>query len=99
MSSGSINRRLCDDVSRIFLNKTGSPPAFISKAPGRINLIGEHTDHNLGLVMPAAIEQAIYFAIGRSDQRVLHLMALDKDEELILKSLEDDCDSWCERLE
>ena len=39
--------------------------SFITvKAPGRINLIGEHTDYNLGYVLPAAIEKAIYFSVG-----------------------------------
>ena len=37
---------------------------ILVKAPGRINLIGEHTDYNNGFVLPAAIDKAIYFAMG-----------------------------------
>ena len=46
-------------------------PASVVKAPGRINFLGEHTDYNLGYVMPAAIDKAIYIAIGgRADNRI-----------------------------
>ena len=46
-------------------------PTLVVKAPGRINFLGEHTDYNLGYVMPAAIDKAIYMAIGsRSDNRI-----------------------------
>ncbi|WP_282179772.1 galactokinase [Maribacter stanieri] len=41
-------------------------PSLI-KAPGRINLIGEHTDYNEGLVLPASIEKGIYFAVSGND--------------------------------
>lgn len=49
-----------------------SPRLF--RSPGRINLIGEHTDYNDGFVMPAAIDKAIYFAIAprEDDQIILH---------------------------
>ena len=42
-------------------------PKLVVRAPGRINLIGEHTDYNLGLSLPAAIDKAIYFLIGPSE--------------------------------
>lgn len=40
------------------------PPSFIVKAPGRINLIGEHTDYNGGFVFPAAIDRYVYLAFS-----------------------------------
>jgi len=44
----------------------------IFRAPGRVNLIGEHTDYNDGFVMPAAIEQSVWAAISpRSDNRLI----------------------------
>ncbi len=52
----------------------------IARAPGRINLIGEHTDYNKGLVLPASIDSYLYFAIRpiEGDQIILH--ALDREE-------------------
>lgn len=50
------------------------------RSPGRINLIGEHTDYNAGFVLPASVDKAVYFAISpRTDDRV-HLHAVDLDE-------------------
>ncbi len=54
-----------------FNNIFGSKPEVIVRAPGRVNLIGEHTDYNDGFVLPAAIDRAIEFAGGpRADRRV-----------------------------
>ena len=48
--------------------------SFITiKAPGRINLIGEHTDYNLGYVLPASIEKAIYFAVGSNKSNDINI--------------------------
>ena len=44
----------------------GVVPEIVVRAPGRINLIGEHTDYNEGWVMPAAISKSIYIFIGRN---------------------------------
>ena len=51
-----------------FVSKYGSEPR-IFRAPGRINLIGEHTDHNDGFVLPAAIDRATYVAAALRDDR------------------------------
>ena len=50
------------------------------RAPGRINIIGEHTDYNLGYVLPAAIDKGISFRIGRHGETRCHLQALDLGE-------------------
>ena len=51
------------------------------RAPGRINLIGEHTDYNEGFVFPAAVGQEIQFAIGKSgDEDRCTMVSLDYDE-------------------
>ncbi len=46
--------------------KTDNPAVFV-KSPGRINLIGEHTDYNHGFVMPTAIDKKIYFELRKND--------------------------------
>ena len=49
-------------------------------SPGRVNLIGEHTDYNEGFVLPAAIDKAIYLAIGLREDDELHFVAHDLNE-------------------
>ena len=52
-------------------------PAVVVRSPGRVNLIGEHTDYNQGFVLPAAVDRGIAMALRpRSDRRYL-LRALD----------------------
>lgn len=53
---------------------------LIVKSPGRINLIGEHTDYNDGYVLPAAIEQAAYVAIAKNGGSKCQLVAVDLNE-------------------
>lgn len=56
---------------KLFFRLFGSRPEVLSSAPGRINLIGEHTDYNNGYVLPAAIHLRTYFlASQRGDGRV-----------------------------
>jgi galactokinase len=52
-------------VRKAFVQHFSEPPECTVRAPGRINLIGEHTDYNAGFVLPAAIEQSIWLAAGR----------------------------------
>ncbi|MBS3735047.1 MAG: galactokinase [Phycisphaerae bacterium] len=55
-----------------FVAAFGRPPAGAVRAPGRVNLIGEHTDYNDGFVLPVAIErQAVALHASRSDARVM----------------------------
>ena len=49
-------------------------------SPGRVNLIGEHTDYNEGFVLPAAIDKAIYLAVGLRTDNALHFVAHDLNE-------------------
>jgi galactokinase len=56
-------------------------PEIISSAPGRINIIGEHTDYNQGYVLPAAIHMNIQFLAGRRDDDRVHIWAEDFGEE------------------
>ena len=53
---------------------------LIVRSPGRANLIGEHTDYNLGFVLPCAIDKAIYFAVAPREDKVCKLYALNMDQ-------------------
>jgi galactokinase len=60
-----------DDVSFNFVGVFGYEPAGLWSAPGRVNLIGEHTDYNEGFVLPFAINRRTVLALGlRDDARI-----------------------------
>ena len=71
-----------------------SPRVF--RSPGRINLIGEHTDYNNGFVLPASVDKAVYFVIEpRTDDRVLlHAADLNDTYSFILDDLSKPDKSW-----
>jgi galactokinase len=53
---------------------------LLIRSPGRINIIGEHTDYNEGFVLPAAIDKAVYIAISKRKDDGIYLYAEDYDE-------------------
>jgi len=55
-------------------------PEWIGRAPGRVNLLGEHVDYNGGPVLPAAIDRAVYLAASASEDGLVHLHALDLND-------------------
>ncbi|MBN9384832.1 MAG: galactokinase [Chitinophagaceae bacterium] len=57
--------------------ETFNTDPVVVRSPGRVNLIGEHTDYNNGFVMPAAINKAIYMAVSRRDDDLIHIVSLD----------------------
>jgi galactokinase len=61
----------------------GVSPQFFVSAPGRINIIGEHTDYNLGWVLPTAINKYIFFAISAIDEPELQIYAKDLEQSYI----------------
>ena len=63
--------RLSNIAERYRARFDGVPSIF--RAPGRVNLIGEHTDYNDGFAMPAAIEFYCWVAIGPRDDRKLSI--------------------------
>src|SRR5499425_2005855 len=72
----------------------------IVRSPGRVNLIGEHTDYNDGFVLPMAIDRAVSIALrARGDRRVT-ARSLDFDEEKVfdLDALAPEKGGWVEYL-
>ena len=68
-------------TTRTFLSAFGTAPTLSVQAPGRVNLIGEHTDYNGGFVLPCAIDYyTVISGAPRSDRRV-RVVALDYDGE------------------
>lgn len=57
-----------------------SQEPLVVKSPGRVNIIGEHTDYNNGFVLPGAINKAAYLAISLRDDEEIHLTAMDLNE-------------------
>src|SRR5512138_1472630 len=68
-------------VENIFQKTFGSAPAHIVRAPGRVNLLGEHVDYNDGFVLPAAIDRATYIAFSPADANQTTLTAMDFGQE------------------
>ena len=62
---------LIDTARAAFAERVGRPPVGVWRAPGRVNLIGEHTDYNDGFVLPVAIDRSVAVAAGRRDDGVL----------------------------
>jgi galactokinase len=75
-----MNKELVARLAANFGQRYGTPD-LITRSPGRINLIGEHTDYNLGFVLPAAIDKAVYIAIRKNTDTTIRMYAVDFDEE------------------
>ncbi|HYO83848.1 MAG TPA: galactokinase [Bryobacteraceae bacterium] len=67
-------------VTQAFSDRFGTPPTRVFRAPGRVNLIGEHTDYNLGFVMPIAMEMACFVATGPSSDGMLRVYTANMKE-------------------
>ncbi len=72
---------LINDVKEVFTKEYNVEPILIF-SPGRINIIGEHTDYNDGFVFPGAVNKGIYAAIQKTDANVSSAYALDKESKV-----------------
>ncbi|MDQ3328490.1 MAG: galactokinase [Chloroflexota bacterium] len=88
--------RHVEALTRTFEQRFGKPPTLAARAPGRVNLIGEHTDYNDGWVLPVAIPYEVnVVAAPRTDVRVC-LVAHDLNEEatFALNDTKPSADLW-----
>jgi len=72
----------------------GHPPRVETRAPGRVNLLGEHVDYNQGIVLPAAIDRLVTLAAASASNDIVTLHAIDLGERVTFKlsEVEKHCD-------
>jgi len=73
------------DFESLFAKRTGYPPVYLARAPGRVNLLGEHVDYSDGIVLPMALEQEVKLAAAPGIKGVVTLFALDLDEQVAFR--------------
>ncbi len=85
-------------ITSAFQARYGVEPAFVVRAPGRVNLIGEHTDYNDGFVLPMAINRAVWLAFSPRDDSMIEVHSLDFDEtvQFTLEAFENTGSAWAE---
>lgn len=75
-----MSKNIQEKATEIFQKRYSMQPQALYKSPGRVNLIGEHTDYNDGWVLPMAIDMGTYFAVGTNNQARLRIYSADYDE-------------------
>lgn len=73
---------LIDNVKNAFKATLGYAPTHIVQAPGRVNLIGEHTDYNDGFVLPCAINYQTVVAAAKRDDNIVRVISVDYGDAL-----------------
>lgn len=83
-------------LEHIYQQKYGVAPQVVAKAPGRINVIGEHVDYADGLSLPAAIDRHVITAIGLRDDRLIKASSVgfEDDLEIHLDQLDQELSTW-----
>jgi galactokinase len=87
-------------VVREFERRTGAKASLLARAPGRVNLIGDHTDYNEGFVLPMAIDRAVWIALRpRDDARVVaHSLDFAEDATFDVQDVQHGGSGWAEYL-
>ena len=88
------------DIVAYFTERFGQAPALVVRAPGRVNLIGEHTDYNDGFVLPLAIDRAAWIALRPRNDSHVNVYSIDYKEtrEFDVANLKDEKAGWIEYL-
>ena len=92
----SLRQQVAQGFERCF----GTLPELVVRAPGRVNLIGEHTDYNDGFVLPMAIDRAVWIALRPNDAQrvVVHSLDFSETVEFSLAGLRRSQAEWAEYL-
>lgn len=90
----NVQQQVTDAFEQMF----GERPPVVVRAPGRVNIIGEHTDYNDGFVLPMAIDRAVWVALRpRADGRVLvHSLQQEEPADFALDGLTYTDSGWAE---
>ena len=89
------------NLSQIFESQFGRRPEFTVRAPGRVNLIGEHTDYNDGFVLPCAIDFATCAAAAKNGTDTVRVYAADygeSDEFSLAQAIESSGKQWADYI-
>jgi galactokinase len=86
-------REIEERAARAYQRRFGEQPELIASAPGRVNLIGEHTDYNGGFALPCAVDRRVAVAVGDKGSDEGSLYSDDFDDE---RSLWDEEGGWSE---
>jgi galactokinase len=70
-----ITKKVKENFAKTF---AGDP--LLVRSPGRVNIIGEHTDYNEGFVLPAAIDKAIYVAVSKNEENMIRIFSNEFNE-------------------
>jgi len=87
-------------VTAAFRARFGSEPSLVVRSPGRVNVIGEHTDYNEGFVLPMAIDRAVWIALRARPGREVVAVSLDfaGEKAFALDGLRREGAGWVEYL-
>src|SRR5215203_2395583 len=91
----AVNEVIRQKTEAVFLKLFNEKPMIV-RSPGRVNIMGEHTDYNNGFVLPAAIDKAVYVAmVPRDDERIrLYSGEFDDHFETTLKNVKPVAKGW-----
>ena len=83
-----------------FKDRFSEAPAFVVRAPGRVNLIGEHTDYNDGFVLPVAIDLAVWIAFRATHSQYVTVRSLSLGEtsSFSLDNIQPEDQGWVEYI-
>lgn len=91
----AINQKMKQKVEEDFYKNFNGKPLIV-RSPGRVNIIGEHTDYNNGFVLPGAIDKAVYVAVNAREDNIIKLYSgeFDKSFESSLNELKPTDEIW-----